>query len=69
MLVSSESVRGGVVVAGEACDVHVEALIPVGVQRLLDDARGARLLAIDGGYGEGVGKSCGTCISDATKAE
>lgn len=55
--------------AGEACDVHVEALIPVGVQRLLDDARGARLLAIDGGYGEGVGKSCGTCISDATKAE
>lgn len=36
---------------------HVEALVPIGVQRLLDDARGARLLAIDGGYGEGVGKS------------
>jgi len=36
---------------------HVEALVPVGVQRLLDDARGARLLAIDRGHGEGVRKS------------
>jgi hypothetical protein len=44
--------------------VHVEALVPVGIQRLLDDARGARLLAIDCGYGEGVGKSCSTCMSD-----
>jgi hypothetical protein len=55
-------------VGGGAWDVHVEALVPVGVQRLLDDARGARLLAIDGGYSEGVGKSCWTCISDATRA-
>lgn len=45
-------------------DVHVEALVPVGVQRLLDDARGARLLAIDRGHGEGVRKSCSTCMSD-----
>ena len=50
-------------------DAHVETLVPVGVQRLLDDARGARLLAIDSGYGEGVGKSCGGYISDATKAK
>jgi hypothetical protein len=39
-------------------DVHVEALVPVGVQRLLDDARGARLLAIDRGHGEGVRETC-----------
>jgi hypothetical protein len=45
-------------------DVHVEALVPVGVQRLLDDARGARLLAIDRGHGEGVRKACSTCMSD-----
>ena len=51
---------------GGAWDVHVEALVPVGVQRLLDDARGARLLAIDGSNGEGVGKSCWTSMSDAT---
>lgn len=36
------------------CGVHVEALIPVGVQRLLDHTRSARLLAIDRGHGEGV---------------
>jgi hypothetical protein len=44
-------------------DVHVEALVPVGVQRLLDDARGARLLAIDRGHGEGIGEACIACIS------
>lgn len=43
-------------------DVHVEALIPVGVQRLLDYARRARLLAIDGGHGEGIRESC-TAVS------
>jgi hypothetical protein len=36
------------------CDVHVEALVPVGVERLLDHARRARLLAIDRGHGEGI---------------
>lgn len=36
---------------------HVEALVPVGVQRLLDDARGARLLAIDRGHGKWVRKA------------
>ena len=39
-------------------DAHVEALVPVGVQRLLDNARGARLLAIDRGHGEGIGEAC-----------
>ena len=67
--VSVERKRRRVWLWWRACNVHVEALVPIGVQRLLDDARGARLLAIDGGYGEGVGKSCGACVSDATKAK
>lgn len=45
-------------IAGGGIVVHVEALIPVGVERLLDDACRLCLLAIDGGYGEGIGKSC-----------
>ena len=44
-------------------DVHVETLVPVGVQRLLDDARGARLLAIDRGHGEGIREACRACVS------
>lgn len=47
-------------------DVHVKALVPVGVQRLLDDARGARLLAVDCGHGEGVREACGACVSGAS---
>lgn len=35
-------------------NTHIEALVPIRIERLLDDARGARLLAIDGGYGKGV---------------
>jgi len=46
------------VLEGVEGDVHVEALVPVRVQRLLDDARGARLLAIDRGHGEGVREAC-----------
>lgn len=44
-------------------DVHIEALVPVGVQRLLDDARGARLLAIDRGHSEGIREACSACVS------
>lgn len=46
-------------VGGQGGDVHVEALVPVGVQRLLDHARGARLFAADGGNGEGVREAWG----------
>ena len=48
---------------GAWADVHVETLVPVGVQRLLDDARGARLLAIDRGHGEGIREACSACVS------
>ena len=41
-------------------DVHVEALVPVGVQRLLDNARRPRLFAIDCGHGEGIREACRT---------
>jgi hypothetical protein len=55
LLVDAPSSGSAVVVHVRAGhDVHVEALVPVGVQRLLNDARGARLLAIDRGHGEGI---------------
>lgn len=38
-------------------NIHIEALIPVGIQRLSDDTRGACLLAIDRGHGEWVGEA------------
>lgn len=38
--------------------VHVEALVPIRVQSLLDHARCARLLAIDGRHGERVREAC-----------
>ena len=49
-------------------DVHVEALVPVGVQRLLDDAGRARLLAIDRGHGEGVRESCAAPVSGMSRS-
>ena len=48
---------------GAWADVHVETLVPVGVQRLLDDARGARLLAIDRSHGKGIRETCSACVS------
>jgi hypothetical protein len=50
---------------GEGEDVQVEGLIPVGVQRLLDHARGTRLLSVDGRDGEWVGKAWGCDVSGA----
>lgn len=38
--------------------LHVKALVPVRVQRLLDDARGPRLLAANRGDGEGIREAC-----------
>lgn len=38
--------------------VHVEAFVPVGIQRLLDDSGRLGLLSVDGGDGEGVRESC-----------
>jgi hypothetical protein len=46
-------------------DAHVETLVPVGVQRLLDDARGPRLLAADGGDRKGIREACRTCERSA----
>jgi hypothetical protein len=39
-------------------DLHVEALIPVGIQRLFDHTRSPCLFAIDRGDSEWVGKPC-----------
>lgn len=44
--------------AREREHVHVEALVPVGVQRLLDHARGPRLFATDGGNRKGIWEAC-----------
>ena len=38
--------------------IHVKALIPVGIQSLLDDSGRARLLTTNGRDGEGVRESC-----------
>lgn len=49
--------------------VHVKALIPVWIERLLDDACRLCLFAIDGGYGERVGESCRAASVDASQHE
>lgn len=38
--------------------VHVKTLVPIRIQRLLDDASRARLLAADGSHREWVWESC-----------
>lgn len=40
------------------CNIHVEALIPVWIERLLDHSRRPRLLATDGRDSKGIGESC-----------
>ena len=49
--------------------VHVKALIPVWIERLLDDAGRLCLFAIDGGYGKGIGESCMAASVDASRHE
>lgn len=49
--------------------VHVKALIPVWIERLLDDACRLCLFTIDGGYGERIGESCRTASVDASQHE
>ena len=48
----------------QASNSHIKTLIPVGVQRLLDDTGRAGLLAIDGGHSEGIRESCIRAISN-----
>jgi len=44
-------------VSGTDSCAHIKAFIPVGIQRLLDDAGRLGLLAIEGSDSEGVGKA------------
>jgi hypothetical protein len=48
---------GSVMLAPGGVCVQIEAFVPIRVQRSFADGSGLGLLAIDGGYGKGIGKS------------
>lgn len=61
MLSSVAFLFSGVRISLEATisqSVHIEDLVPVGVQRLLDDGGRLRLFSTNGSHGEWIRKTC-----------